>query len=111
MGIININGYRSSKRLKLEAGYNSQSNLEGLFESSFAVSPSYYYSPAKRTGAGPGVKDTFNHDTEDSLARKLNSLAGALGQGKPIRVDDLMSLRVDNQVNLKQLHLYFFSIN
>ncbi|XP_008543550.1 cyclin-dependent kinase 12 isoform X1 [Microplitis demolitor] len=95
----------SSKRLKLEAGYNSQSNLEGLFESSFAVSPSYYYSPAKRTGAGPGVKDTFNHDTEDSLARKLNSLAGALGQGKPIRVDDLMSLRVDNQSDPKTVQL------
>lgn len=47
--------------------------------------------------------DASSHVTElcaeDSLARKLSILTNALNQGKPIRVDDLLSLRSDNEVN------------
>lgn len=102
-------GFRSSKRLKLEAGYNShgQSGFggDGIFGEggSFIISPSSYYynSPTKARSNAKGDVGLQNSElyTEDSLARKLNLLTGALTQGKPIRVDDLMSLRLDNEVN------------
>ncbi|XP_015512702.2 cyclin-dependent kinase 12 isoform X1 [Neodiprion lecontei] len=113
----------SSKRLKMEAGYNSHGNRigaeppfggESLFNRSapFLVSPSsYYYSsplPVKSRG-NQKQGDTSSHyldqNTEDSLARKLNCLASALAHGRPIRVDDLMSLRSDNDGDQKAAQL------
>lgn len=92
----------------MEAGYNSSNyNNDGMFgeSSTFGVSsPAYYYnSPVKnrtnqRTDNNTNQRD-LQLNTEDSLARKLSSLTGALSHGKPIRVDDLMSLRLDNEVN------------
>ncbi|XP_023288505.1 cyclin-dependent kinase 12 isoform X3 [Orussus abietinus] len=115
----------SSKRLKMEAGYNSHGSRmpgepghfgpENLFQQGgpFAVSPSPYYfnsPPAVKprvppsTGhqdAGPGVCGT----SDDSLARRLTLLTNALSQGKPVRVDDLMSLRSDNESDPKVVQL------
>ncbi|XP_076653986.1 cyclin-dependent kinase 12 isoform X2 [Halictus rubicundus] len=110
----------SSKRLKMEAGYNSHPNRLGaeshyggdnLFNQSgpFMVSPtSYYY--ASPPPVKPRLKgDPSSHLTElcaeDSLARKLSILTNALNQGKPIRVDDLMSLRSDNESDPKVVQL------
>ncbi|CAG5090903.1 Similar to Cdk12: Cyclin-dependent kinase 12 (Drosophila melanogaster) [Cotesia congregata] len=95
----NANAGSGLKRLK--EGYHVQNLPEG-FENSFGASPSYCYSPK---GPRP-TKENFNSEiSEDTLAKKLNSLAGALGQGKPIRVDDLMSLRVDNESDPKAVQL------
>ncbi|XP_044583887.1 cyclin-dependent kinase 12 isoform X2 [Cotesia glomerata] len=95
----NANAGSGLKRLK--EGYHVQNLPEG-FENSFGASPSYCYSPK---GPRP-IKENFNSEiSEDTLAKKLNSLAGALGQGKPIRVDDLMSLRVDNESDPKAVQL------
>ncbi|XP_044015147.1 cyclin-dependent kinase 12 isoform X2 [Aphidius gifuensis] len=104
----------SSKRLKMEAGYNSTNyNNDSMFgeSSTFGVSsPAYYYnSPVKnrtnqRTDNNTNQRD-LQLNTEDSLARKLSSLTGALSHGKPIRVDDLMSLRLDNESDPKAVRL------
>lgn len=104
----------------MEAGYNSHPNRLGaeshyggdnLFNQGgpFMVSPSSYYY-ASPPPVKPRLKgDTSSHLTElcaeDSLARKLSILTNALNQGKPIRVDDLMSLRSDNEVN-NYCHFY-----
>ncbi|KAG7196669.1 hypothetical protein KM043_016004 [Ampulex compressa] len=112
----------SSKRLKMEAGYNSHPNRltteshyggENLFNQSgpFMVSPSsYYYNSPPPIKPRSNVKgDVGSHMlelvVEDSLARKLSILTNALNQGKPIRVDDLMSLRSDNESDPKVVQL------
>ncbi|XP_012233397.1 cyclin-dependent kinase 12 isoform X2 [Linepithema humile] len=96
----------SSKRLKMEAGYNSHpSRLGGeahygednLFNQSgpYIATPPYYFnsSPvAKPQSKGDNPPEM---STEDNLARRLMMLTNALNQGKPIRVDDLLSLRID----------------
>lgn len=100
---------RSSKRLKMEAGYNSSNYNNGMFgeSSTFGVSsPAYYYnSPVKNRTNQRTDNNTNQINTEDSLARKLSSLTGALSHGKPIRVDDLMSLRLDNESDPKAVRL------
>lgn len=100
----------------MEAGYNSHANRlsteshygeDGLFNQSgpFLVSPSsYYYNSSPSIKASTNLKgDITTHviegNAEDTLARKLSILTNALNQGKPIRVEDLMSLRSDNEVN------------
>ncbi|XP_015177135.1 PREDICTED: cyclin-dependent kinase 12 isoform X2 [Polistes dominula] len=113
----------SSKRLKMEAGYNSHTNRlsteshyggDGLFNQSgpFMVSPSssyYYNSPPPIKSSinlkGDATSHTIEGNTEDTLARKLSVLTNALNQGKPIRVDDLMSLRSDNETDPKVVQL------
>lgn len=109
--------YRSSKRLKMEAGYNSHSTRlgadthygEDMFNQSgpYMVSPSsYYYNsppPVKpRSSNLKGDNQALEMCVEDNLARRLMFLTNALNQGKPIRVDDLLSLRPDNEVLIKQ---------
>ncbi|XP_063972966.1 cyclin-dependent kinase 12 isoform X2 [Diachasmimorpha longicaudata] len=105
----------SSKRLKMEAGYSSHGpnfgSNDGILEgNTYSVSPGAYYynSPVKtRTNQRCEGGDVQGMDlnTEDSLARKLSHLTGALSQGKPIRVDDLMSLRLDNESDPKAVQL------
>lgn len=73
-------------------------------------SPSYFYvSPPPVTPRPKG--DTSSHMselyTEDSLVRRLSLLTNALNQGKPIRVEDLMSLRSDNEVSIFQLMIKY----
>lgn len=107
---------RSSKRLKMEAGYNSHPNRLGadahyddsLFNQGgpYMVSPSsYYYNsppPIKPRSSNPkGDNQALEMCGEDNLARRLMILTNALNQGKPIRVDDLLSLRPDNEVPIK----------
>ena len=98
----------------MEAGYNSHSRLseahfggDVLFnqEIPYGSSPSgYYYNstpPIKpRSSTKGGVAHFLEFNAEDSLARKLNFLTNSLSQGKPIIVEDLMSLRIDNEVDL-----------
>ncbi|XP_029033045.2 cyclin-dependent kinase 12 isoform X2 [Osmia bicornis bicornis] len=137
----------SSKRLKMEAGYNSHPNRLGpeshyagdnMFNQSrpyMVSSPSYYYtsptpvtprskgdasrpymvsSPSYYYTSPPSVTprpkgDNTSHITElcaeDSLARKLSILTNTLNQGKPIRVEDLMSLRLENESDPKVVQL------
>ncbi|XP_011632902.1 cyclin-dependent kinase 12 isoform X2 [Pogonomyrmex barbatus] len=99
----------SSKRLKMEAGYNSHPSRlvaeahygeDNLFNQSgpYIVStPSYYFnnSPIKSQSNLKGDNQPLEMCTEDNLARRLMILTNALNQGKPIRVDDLLSLRSD----------------
>lgn len=79
---------------------------EGMFgeSASFNLSPSTYYynSPSKSrmNVKGDMIPHSSELHTEDSLARKLSLLTGALSQGKPIRVEDLLSLRLDNEVTV-----------
>lgn len=70
------------------------------------TSPSYFYvSPPPVTPRPKG--DSTSHIIElcgeDHLARKLSVLANTLNQGKPVRVEDLMSLRSDNEVHTYKL--------
>lgn len=106
----------------MEAGYNSHANRlsteshyggDGLFNQSgpFLVSPSSYYynsSPPIKSSTNP-KGDITSHiiegNAEDTLARKLSILTNALNQGKPIRVEDLMSLRSDNETDPKVVQL------
>lgn len=107
----------------MEAGYNSHPNRlsteshyggDNLFNQSrpyMVSSPSYFYvSPPPVTPRPKG--DTSSHMselyTEDSLVRKLSLLTNALNQGKPIRVEDLMSLRSDNEVSIFELMMKYF---
>lgn len=101
----------------MEAGYNSHGNRigveppfggESLFNRNapFVVSPSsYYYNspPSVKSRGNQKQGESGSHyvdnSAEDSLARRLNSLANALAHGRPIRVEDLMSLRSDNEVS------------
>lgn len=96
----------------MESGYNSHSRLsETNFggdtfcnqEILYGPSPtSYYYNSTPPIKSRPNIKGEPSHylefNAEDSLARKLNYLTSSLTQGKPIIVEDLMSLRTDNQV-------------
>lgn len=95
----------------MEAGYNSlRYNTEhphmagdGMFGQggAFTTSPygGYNSSPLLKPRCNPRESAHFpDYATEESLARKLGHLAGALNQGKPISVDDLMSLRTDHEV-------------
>ncbi|EGI60357.1 Cell division cycle 2-like protein kinase [Acromyrmex echinatior] len=108
----------SSKRLKMEAGYNSYPSRLGaeahygednLFNQSgpYIVStPSYYFntSPIKSQSNLKG--DQSLECTEDNLSRRLIVLSNALNQGKPIRVDDLLALRSDqNECDSKVVQL------
>jgi len=91
----------------MEAGYNSYPSRLGaeahygednLFNQSgpYIVStPSYYFntSPIKSQSNLKG--DQSLECTEDNLSRRLIVLSNALNQGKPIRVDDLLALRSD----------------
>lgn len=94
----------------MEAGYNSHPSRLGveahygednLFQQSgpYIVStPSYYYntSPTVKPQSNlKGDNQPLEMCTEDNLARRLMILTNALNQGKPIRVDDLLSLRSD----------------
>lgn len=105
----------------MEAGYNSHGNRivgeppfggESLFNRNapFVVSPSsYYYNspPPNKSRANQKPSDPGSYysetNTEDSLARRLNSLANALAHGRPILVDDLMSLRSNSEVSYKSI--------
>ncbi|XP_011136639.1 cyclin-dependent kinase 12 isoform X2 [Harpegnathos saltator] len=107
----------SSKRLKMEAGYNSHPNRLGaeahyaednIFNQSgpYMVSPSsYYYNsppPIKpRSSNLKGDNQALEMCVEDNLARRLIFLTNSLNQGKPIRVDDLLSLRSDSECDPK----------
>lgn len=98
----------------MEAGYNSHPNRlimeahygeDNLFNQSgppYMVSPSsYYYNsppPIKPRSNLKGDNQTLEMCMEDNLARRLMILANTLNQGKPIRVDDLLSLRPDSEV-------------
>lgn len=111
---------RSSKRLKMEAGYNSHPSRLGaeshygednLFNQSgpYVVStPSYYFNTSPSIKPQSNLKGDNQSDmcTEDNLARRLMILTNALNQGKPIRVDDLLSLRLDqNECDPKVIQL------
>ncbi|XP_029663193.1 cyclin-dependent kinase 12 isoform X2 [Formica exsecta] len=99
----------SSKRLKMEAGYNSHPSRlaeghygeDNLFNQSgpYIVStPSYYFNnspPVKSQSNLKGDNQPSEMCTESNLARRLMILTNSLNQGKPIRVDDLLSLRSD----------------
>lgn len=92
----------------MEAGYSSETNrVDGMFnQGPFAGSPSgyFYNSPPPLKGALKSETACFTEtSSEDSLAKKLNSLTNSLNQGKPINVEDIMSLRTSNEVGL--LHL------
>ncbi|XP_015586125.1 cyclin-dependent kinase 12 isoform X2 [Cephus cinctus] len=122
----------SSKRLKMEAGYNSQVGRlgeghytgESMFDQGGGYSSSSPLAPPLPSSAPPlppsattlsyyrdspsgkirsGAKQSY--ETEDCLARKLNTLNDALTRGKPIRVDDLMSLRSDGESDPKAVQL------
>jgi cyclin-dependent kinase 12/13 len=95
----------------MEAGYNSHRyNSEphmggdGMFGQGgpFSTSPYGYHSPPLiKSRSNPREGSHFpEYITEDTLARKLSNLTSALNQGKPISVDDLMSLRTDNEVTM-----------
>lgn len=109
----------------MEAGYNSHPHRlgveahygEDMFNQSgpYMVSPSsYYYNsppPVKpRSSNMKGDNQTLEMCAEDNLARRLMYLTNSLNQGKPIRVDDLLSLRPDSEVPIKNkriLSVYF----
>ncbi|XP_014223265.1 cyclin-dependent kinase 12 isoform X1 [Trichogramma pretiosum] len=106
----------SSKRLKMEAGYNSLryiSESQVVGESmlgqagQYATSPYSYNSPPPvKTRSNPRDGSHFPEFTnEDSLARNLSILASSLNQGKPISVEDLMSLKIDNETDPKAAQL------
>lgn len=103
----------------MEAGYNSirysssephASGDEVLSQvAPFVSSPYEYNSPLvlkPRNNPREGM-NFQEHLAEDSLAQKLNILTAALNQGKPIRVDDLMSLKTSNEVCLFLILFYF----
>ncbi|KMQ97876.1 retinoblastoma-binding protein 8 [Lasius niger] len=90
----------------MEAGYNSsrlgpeghygEDNLYNQSGPYIVSTPSYYFNNS------PPVKSNLKGDnqplemcTEGNLARRLMILTNSLNQGKPIRVDDLLSLRSD----------------
>ncbi|EZA62427.1 Cyclin-dependent kinase [Ooceraea biroi] len=100
----------SSKRLKMEAGYNSHPSRLGaethygednMFNQGgpYVVStPSYFFNSSSPVKPQPNLKgdnQSLEMCVEDTLARRLMILTNALNQGKPIRVDDLLSLRLD----------------
>lgn len=104
----------------MESGYNSHSRLNETHfggdnfcnqEILYGSSPtSYYYNSTPPIKSRSNIKGESSHflefNAEDSLARKLNYLTTSLSQGKAIIVEDLMSLRTDNQVNcLKKIIL------
>lgn len=93
----------------MEAGYNSHPSRLGaeghygednMFNQGgpYVVStPSYFFnssSPVKPSNL-KGDNPPLEMCMEDTLARRLMILTSALNQGKPIRVDDLLSLRPD----------------
>ena len=99
----------------MESGYNSHTRLseahfcgDALFnqEIPYGSSPSgpsgYYYNSTPPIKSRSVLKGDTSHflefNAEDSLARKLSFLTSSLSQGKPIIVEDLMSLRTDNEV-------------
>lgn len=97
----------------MESGYNTHSRVnESHFggdstfcnqEILYGSSPTgYYYNSTPPIKTRSNIKGESSHflefNAEDSLARKLNYLTVSLSQGKPIIVEDLMSLRTDNQV-------------
>lgn len=98
---------RSSKRLKMEAGYNSHPSRlstdahygeDNLFNQSgpYIATPPYYFNNSPLVKPQSNLKgDNPEMCTEDNLARRLMMLTNSLNQGKPIRVDDLLSLRID----------------
>ena len=95
----------------MEAGYNSHRfglethmEEEGIFGHGgpYGSSP-YSYNTTPPIKSRSNVRDGSHFlelNAENSLARKLLNLTGALNQGKPISVEDLMSLKIDNEVNL-----------
>ncbi|XP_020291519.1 cyclin-dependent kinase 12 isoform X3 [Pseudomyrmex gracilis] len=110
----------SSKRLKMEAGYNSQSSRLGteahygednLFNQGgpYMVStPPYYFNSSVSPGKSnlKGDNQLLDVNTEDNLVQRLMALTTALHQGKPIRVEDLLSLQLDqNACDLKVVQL------
>lgn len=106
----------------MEAGYNSHPSRLGaeghygednLFNQSgpYIVStPSYYFNnspPVKSQSNLKGDNQPLEMCTEGNLARRLMILTNSLNQGKPIRVDDLLSLRSDQTEVSKDIYLYF----
>lgn len=92
----------------MEAGYNSHPSRLGaeahygednLFNQSgpYTATPYYFNSSplVKPQSNLKGDNPSFEMCAEDNLARRLMILTNALNQGKPIRVDDLLSLRID----------------
>lgn len=94
----------------MEAGYNSHPSRLGaeahygednLFNQSgpyVASTPSYYFNtspPVKPQSNLKGDNQSLDMCIENNLSRRLMILTNALNQGKPIRVDDLLSLRSD----------------
>ncbi|KAK0179197.1 hypothetical protein PV327_008011 [Microctonus hyperodae] len=76
--------------------------VKGIVETSeIGSSPS----KSRMNVKGDIISHSSELHTEDSLARRLNLLTGALSQGKPIRVEDLLSLRLDNESDPKAVQL------
>lgn len=105
-------GYHSHlPRLGVETHYSGDNSFpqSGGF---MGFPSSYYY--ASPPPIKPRCESKSEHvhssepNSEDSLTRKLNALTEALNQGKPIRVDDLMSLRPDNEVGNVLLDYQFY---
>lgn len=66
----------------------------------FAGSPPYpYNSPPPYKRSNPKESQFVDLNTDDSLARKLNLLTNSLNRGKPINVEDIMTLRASNEVS------------
>jgi len=101
----------------METGYNSHPNRlgaeghysEDMFNQGgpYVVStPSYFFnssSPVKPQSNLKGDNQSLEMCIEDTLARRLMILTNTLNQGKPIRIDDLLSLRPDqNEVSIKK---------
>lgn len=95
----------------MESGYNTHVRLseahfggDALFNHDipYGSSPSGYYNSTPPIKPRSNTKGDASHflefNAEDSLARKLSFLTSSLTQGKPIIVEDLMSLRTDNEV-------------
>ncbi|KAJ8680042.1 hypothetical protein QAD02_015829 [Eretmocerus hayati] len=104
----------SSKRLKMEAGYNSrqftsesQMSADGMFSqlNQFHSSPYGYHSPLMKSRSNRDGPHFPEYSNEDTLARKLNVMAAAMNQGKPISIDDIMSLRTDNETDPRSAQL------
>lgn len=105
-------GYNSHpSRLGAEAHYGEDSifNQDGPY---VASTPSYFFnssSPIKPQSNLKGDNQPSEVCGEDTLARRLMILTNALNQGKPIRVDDLLSLRPDqSEVNYKERWIVAF---
>ena len=101
----------------MEAGYSARYSSEthisgdgGFTQSEQYSSSPYAYSSPPSVKPKANIRDSgpFPESVNDAnLPRRLSILTNALNQGKPISVDDLMSLRIDNEVSYYSITFTF----